>query len=285
LLKKLNAKLRNIWRDYGSLITFAGIFFGGLSYLLSNYVDLRSIFDPGIKVEGVQEVVEAIGISNDTLEEMLPSDAIEQLVRRGYTFDRWEFFRAGQNGDVESVKLFCAAGGEGFIDPRSFSGIQVFNDRVREVVQECQKIYRTVACDVIAEPALREESVNFLRMYASYDTYYGLATLCMRDFQGTVEKLIAEKTDELNSELQPICESTLQKIQARVSENEGKLIALHEIGAQADVRLLWQMLAVNISMEFDESSYECRSIGVDFNDPLKRLAMKVSLQDEIANWP
>jgi hypothetical protein len=107
----------------------------------------------------------------------------------------------------------------------------------------------------------------------------------MRDFQGTVEKLIAEKTDELNSELQPICESTLQKIQARVSENEGKLIALHEIGAQADVRLLWQMLAVNISMEFDESSYECRSIGVDFNDPLKRLAMKVSLQDEIANWP
>ena len=282
MLKELNAKLRSVWRDYGSLISFAGIFFGALSYLLSNYVDIRSIFEPGIKVEGIDEVARAV---EDGVEKLLPSDAIEQLVRRGYTFDRWEFFRAGQNGDVESVKLFCAAGGEGFIDPRSFSGIQVFSERVREVVGECQKVYRTVACDVIAEPTLREEPIQYLEMYLSYDSYYGLASLCMEDFQEIVSDLITEKTDAFNSELRPFCDSTLQKVQARVSDSEENFIALHEIGAQEDVRLLWLMLVVNVSREFDDSSYECRTIGVDFNDPLKRLAMKVSLQDEIANWP
>lgn len=132
---------------------------------------------------------------------------------------------------------------------------------------------------------MRQEEPRFIEMYLSYDDYYGLASICFDKFQDVAKQVIAEKNAEHASSLRPVCISDLEDIQSIVAGYEVNWIALNNSGAQSEVKMLWQMLVVNISQQYQENSFECRNIGIDLDEPLKQLAVKLSLQDEIKNWP
>lgn len=126
-----------------------GTFFGvGVSI----YYGYRAMNDPGVTVDGVDELLvssqQQTQVAGEIRDAITPLDEVEILAGRGYAIDLQGFQRALRSGDQTSIALFCRAP----ISPltKSYWAIEPFEmtDKLSSLLRDCSAVDIDALCEL-----------------------------------------------------------------------------------------------------------------------------------------